>query len=77
MLADGQAIDATLSKAERAAKSGDKDMIARVAVLKKCQEQLAKGRAAPEDRLGQGRKTDHRIIRAAEREADSVRRQCG
>ena len=42
LLADGQTIDATLSKAERAAKSGDKDMIARVAVLKKCQAQLAK-----------------------------------
>lgn len=42
LLADGQTIDATLSKAERAAKSGDKDMIARVAVLKKCRDQLAK-----------------------------------
>lgn len=42
LLADGQTIDATLSKAERAAKSGDKDMIARVAVLKKCKAQLAK-----------------------------------
>jgi len=42
LLADGQTIDATLPKAERAAKSGDKDMIARVAVLKKCAEQLAK-----------------------------------
>jgi GTP-binding protein YchF len=42
LLADGQTIDATLPKAERAAKGGDKDMIARVAVLKKCQEQLAK-----------------------------------
>jgi len=42
LLADGQTIDATLSKAERAAKGGDKDMIARVAVLKKCQAQLAK-----------------------------------
>jgi GTP-binding protein YchF len=41
LLADGQAIDSALPKAERAAKSGDKDMIARVAVLKKCQEQLA------------------------------------
>lgn len=42
LLADGQTIDGTLSKAERAAKGGDKDMIARVAVLKKCKEQLAK-----------------------------------
>lgn len=41
MLADGQTIDNTLSKAERAAKGGDKDMIARVAVLRKCKEQLA------------------------------------
>lgn len=42
LLADGQAIDATLPKAERAAKGGDKEMAAKVAVLKKCQEQLAK-----------------------------------
>jgi ribosome-binding ATPase len=42
LLADGQTIDAALPKAERAARGGDKDMIARVAVLKKCQEQLAK-----------------------------------
>jgi GTP-binding protein YchF len=41
LLADGQAIDATLPKAERAAKSGDKEMAAKVAVLKKCKEQLA------------------------------------
>ncbi len=41
LLADGQTIDAILSKAERAAKSGDKDIVARVAVLKKCKDQLA------------------------------------
>lgn len=42
LLADGQAIDATLPKAERTAKSGDKELAAKVAVLKKCKEQLAK-----------------------------------
>jgi len=42
MLADGQTIDTALPKAERAAKGGDKDMAAKVAVLKKCKEQLAK-----------------------------------
>ncbi len=42
LLADGQSIDAALPKAERAAKSGEKDLIAKVAVLKKCQAQLAK-----------------------------------
>lgn len=42
MLADGQMIDTALPKAERAAKGGDKDMAAKVAVLKKCKEQLAK-----------------------------------
>ena len=42
LLADGQSIEAMLPKAERGAKSGDKDMVARVAVLKKCQAQLAK-----------------------------------
>lgn len=42
MLADSQTIDAALPKAERAAKGGDKDLAAKVAVLKKCQEQLAK-----------------------------------
>lgn len=42
LLADAQTIDAALPKAERAAKSGDKDMIARAAVLKKCKEQLSK-----------------------------------
>ncbi len=41
LLADGQAIDSALPKAERAAKSGDKEMAAKVAVLKKCKEQLA------------------------------------
>jgi GTP-binding protein YchF len=42
LLADGQTVDAALPKAERAAKSGDKDMVARAAVLKKCREQLSK-----------------------------------
>jgi GTP-binding protein YchF len=42
LLADGQTIDAALPKAERAAKSGDKDLAAKVAVLTKCKEQLAK-----------------------------------
>lgn len=42
LLADGQSIDAALPKAERSAKSGDKELIARVEVLKKCREQLAK-----------------------------------
>jgi GTP-binding protein YchF len=41
LLADGQAIDSALPKAERAAKGGDKEMAAKVAVLKKCKEQLA------------------------------------
>lgn len=41
LLADGQTIDAALPKAERAAKSGDKDLLARVEVLKKCKAQLA------------------------------------
>jgi GTP-binding protein YchF len=41
MLADAQTIDAALPKAERAAKGGDKDMTAKVAVLKRCKEQLA------------------------------------
>jgi hypothetical protein len=41
MLADGQTIDAALPKAERAAKGGDKEMAAKVAVLKKCKEQLS------------------------------------
>ena len=39
---DGQTIDAALPKAERSAKSGDKDMLARVDVLKKCKAQLSK-----------------------------------
>jgi GTP-binding protein YchF len=42
LLADEQSIDGTLSKAERAAKSGDKEMVARVAVLKKCKERISK-----------------------------------
>lgn len=42
LLADGQSIDAALPKAERSAKSGDKELISRVEVLKKCREQLAK-----------------------------------
>jgi GTP-binding protein YchF len=41
MLADAQTIDAALPKAERAAKGGDKEMTAKVAVLKRCKEQLA------------------------------------
>ena len=41
LLADGQSIDAALPKAERAAKGGDKEMKARVEVLKKCKEQLS------------------------------------
>ncbi|MFO1021536.1 MAG: redox-regulated ATPase YchF [Planctomycetales bacterium] len=40
MLADGQMIEGALPKAERAAKNGDKDLLAKVAVLKKCKEQL-------------------------------------
>jgi GTP-binding protein YchF len=40
MLADEQTIDAALPKAERAAKGGDKDALARVEVLKKCQTQI-------------------------------------
>jgi len=42
LLADGQTIDSTLPKAERSAKSGDKDLLARVEVLKKCREQIAR-----------------------------------
>jgi GTP-binding protein YchF len=41
LLADEQTIDGTLSKAERAAKSGDKELIAKVEVLKKCKEQIS------------------------------------
>ena len=41
MLADAQTIDAALSKTERAAKSGDKEMVARAVVLKKCKEQIS------------------------------------
>jgi len=42
MLADIQTLDSAVSKAERTAKSGDKEAIARVEVIKKCQEHLAK-----------------------------------
>ena len=42
MLADLQTLDNSLSKAERAAKSGDKDAKVRVDVIKKCLEQLQK-----------------------------------
>lgn len=42
LLADGQMIDSALPKVERAAKSGDKEMLAKAALLKKCKEQLAK-----------------------------------
>ena len=42
LLADGQTIDAALPKAERNAKSGDKEMIYRVEVLKKCRDQIAR-----------------------------------
>ena len=41
LLADVQSIEAALPKAERAAKGGDKEMLARVEVLKKCQAQLS------------------------------------
>jgi GTP-binding protein YchF len=43
LLADAQSIESALPKAERTAKSGDKEMQAKVEVLKKCNEQLAKG----------------------------------
>jgi GTP-binding protein YchF len=42
LLADAETVDTALPKAERAGKSGDKDMLARVEVLKKCQDQLAR-----------------------------------
>ncbi|OYW13606.1 MAG: redox-regulated ATPase YchF [Planctomycetales bacterium 12-60-4] len=42
MLADIQTLDNSLSKAERSAKSGDKDAKLRVDVIKKCLEQLLK-----------------------------------
>lgn len=42
MLADMQTLDNSLSKAERSAKSGDKDAKTRVEVIKKCLEQLQK-----------------------------------
>jgi ribosome-binding ATPase len=41
MLADIQMLDTALPKAERAAKGGDKEAMARVEVIKKCQAQLA------------------------------------
>ena len=43
LLADQQTIDSALPKAERAGKSGDKEMMAKVEVLKKCKDQLSKG----------------------------------
>jgi len=42
MLADLQTIEVALPKAERAAKSGDKEMMARAEVLKKCKEQMSR-----------------------------------
>ncbi|MFO0935921.1 MAG: redox-regulated ATPase YchF [Gemmataceae bacterium] len=42
MLADEQTIDAALPRAERAAKGGDKEALAKVDVLKKCKEQISK-----------------------------------
>lgn len=42
MLADLQTLETALSKAERTAKSGDKEAKLRVEVIKKCQAQLAK-----------------------------------
>ncbi|MGH7133193.1 MAG: redox-regulated ATPase YchF, partial [Phycisphaerales bacterium] len=44
MLADLQSIEGSLSKAERAAKSGKKDEVARFEVLKKLQPVLAEGK---------------------------------
>ncbi|QEL13553.1 redox-regulated ATPase YchF [Limnoglobus roseus] len=41
MLADMQTLDTALPKAERAAKSGDKEAIARAEVIRKCQAHLA------------------------------------
>ncbi len=41
LLADEQTVDAALPKAERAAKGGDKEMLAKVEVLKKCKAMLA------------------------------------
>jgi GTP-binding protein YchF len=40
MLADGQTLEAALPKAERAARGGDKEMAAKVKVLKKCKDQI-------------------------------------
>jgi ribosome-binding ATPase len=42
MLSDEQTLDAALPKAERSAKGGDKEAMARVEVLKKCSVQLKK-----------------------------------
>jgi GTP-binding protein YchF len=41
MLADLQTVESALEKGRRAAKSGDKEAIARVALLERCQERLA------------------------------------
>jgi GTP-binding protein YchF len=59
MLADAQTIETALPKAERAAKGGDKDMAARVAVLKKCQELIARDEPL---RKGDWDKGEARII---------------
>ncbi len=59
MLADAQTIDTALPKAERAAKGGDKDMAARVAVLKKCQEVIARDQPL---RKGEWDKGEAKII---------------
>jgi len=59
MLADSQTIDTALPKAERAAKGGDKDMAARVAVLKKCKEQIERDQPL---RKGEWDKGEAKII---------------
>ncbi len=59
MLADAQTIDTALPKAERAAKGGDKEMAARVAVLKKCQEVIARDQPL---RKGEWDKGEAKII---------------
>lgn len=46
VLADMETVDGSLSKAERAAKSGDRDAIARFEVLKKVKPILAEGKPA-------------------------------
>ncbi len=43
LLADEQTVDAALPKAERAAKGGDKEMMAKAEVLKKCKDQISRG----------------------------------